>query len=298
MSDFERNFADYQLGDDVYHLGRGLLPEMARVMEYDLGITPTEEALQGFVGHIGPARWLQDNIEVVRGRLGYYGQEKDSVMLAADWTEQSGVMEPVHRSFASPEITLPGEFDVAVITGGVGRWMLRRAAHLRDLFEVSGVRMGEAVVAAGTRQMKESEHALVADLAARQGHLPTESEFAHRLIVPRLQVAGIRARALDIGTHVGDEVMKEAAYAIQNRGTILSVANAPAAIQTAGQLRVALRDLKPDFDASGEQLFVSADAMPVARHGESPATHQNPYTALGQIARNALFVHRNNMVQG
>lgn len=290
MSVSERNFSNYQLSDNVYELAGGLLPDMAEALDFDLGEEPSEDAISRFVGHIGPAKELQENIGLVQQRL---GTEASAISLAAGWTERSGVLAPVHRSFANPEIAVPSEFDTAIITGGVARWMLRRAARIRDLAEVSGQNFGEVLVAAGTRQMKENEHASVARLAELSGQLPTEADFAEGVIVPRLQAAGLAARAVRIGTSVGDEAMKEVAHAIQNRDTVLVAANAPAAIQTAGQLRVAAKDNRADFDTTGEQLFVTGDGFPLARHGESAATHQNPYTALGQIARNALFLQRN-----
>jgi hypothetical protein len=289
MSASERDFSNYQLGDNPYELAAGLLPDMARALDYDLGVVPSEDALSNFIGHIGPAKELQQNIGLVQERL---ASDDDALTLAANWTERSGIVSPIHRSFKSTEVAVPSEFDTAVITGGVARWMLRRAAQLRDLSDVSELRFGEVLVGAGIREMKESEHSTVARLAELNGRLPTEADFAEEVIVPHLQAAGLRARAVRFDTRVGDEVVKDLANTIQNRATVLVAANAPAALQTAGQLRVAMRDIRPDFDTQGEQLFVSSDAIPVARHGESAATHQNPYTALGQIARNALFLYR------
>jgi hypothetical protein len=74
--------------------------------------------------------------------------------------------------------------------------------------------------------------------------------------------------------------------------SVLAVGNAPAAIQVAGQFREAARDLDPEFDKNGLQLFMAGDSIPVARSGEGPKTHQNPLSALGQIARNALILHK------
>lgn len=290
MNASERNFSNYQLGDNVYELAGGLLPEIADTMSYDLGGQPTAEALQGFVGHIGPAKWLQDNIGVVRQRLGADG---DALSIAADWTERSGIMQPLYRNFTTPEMRTPLEIDTAVIGSGVARWMLRRVNQLRTLHEVAELKTGEVLVAGGSREMKESEHPFVANLATAIGKLPTEAQFSSLVMVPRLLQEGFNAKAVAPNTQVGDAVMEAVAYEMSRDGTVLVVGNAPAGIQSAGQFRLAAQKVESDFDVDGGQLFMAADSLPIARHGEGPATHQNPYTALGQIARNALFLHRN-----
>lgn len=290
MSVQERDFATYHLDDNVHELAGGLLPEMAQTLGYELGESPDEASLRGFIGHIGPAMWLQDNIELVQEKL---GTTESAKAVAADWVEHSGITEPLYRSFASPEVTVPTEFDAAFMTGGVARWMLRRAAHLRNLTEVSEVSVSDVVVAAGTREMKESEHSEVRELAKVFGRLPTEAEFAQTRIVPMLRSSGISARAVAVESGVGDEVMQSVVEEMDDKGSILAIGNAPAGIQVAGQFRVAARKENAGFDADGSRLFVASDAMPVSRYAESAATHQNPYTALGQVARSALILHLN-----
>ena len=87
--------------------------------------------------------------------------------------------------------------------------------------------------------------------------------------------------------------MAQFAREISDKESVLAISNAPAAIQTAGQFRIAARVIDAGFDKAGDQLFVLADGIDVARGGEGPATHQNPFTALGQVARSALFLYRN-----
>jgi len=68
--------------------------EMAYAMGYDLGGTPTTEALQGFIAYIGPAKVLQENIELVQERL---ATEADAVNVAADWAKRSGCLKPCNE---------------------------------------------------------------------------------------------------------------------------------------------------------------------------------------------------------
>lgn len=288
MSAEVRNFRNYQLGDNVHQLAEGLLPEMAETMGYELTDQPDVDNLRGLIGHIGPAKWLQDNIALVRERL---GTAEDAQVVAAGWTERSGVMIPMTRSFVSPEIAVPDEVDSAVITGGVARWMLRRADRLERV-TARGMRVGRVVIAAGSRQMRPSEHARVADYAILNGAEPTEADFARTYMVPALAEAGHETELVAVDSSDGDDVMRAAAEATRG-GTVLAVGNAPAAIQVAGQYRLAAREASAGFDTSGDQLFMTADTLPVARGSEGPATHQNPFTALGQIARSALFLRMN-----
>lgn len=289
MSVTERNFATYELGDDPRLLADGLLLEIGHATGYAWTASPTEEDLAGLVGHIGPEKWLQANIGLVQEHL---RSSDDAVTVAADWTDRSGILTPMHRSFAYAEIAVPEEFDTATFNSAVARWMLRRANHLKELTG-QGIRVGGAVIVAGSREMKATESPFVEDYAHLHGKLPTEAQFANYALKGYLEDAGIDTEIIAVDSEKGDELVRVSAEAIGDSGTVLAVANAPAAIQVAGQYRLAARELYPGFDARGEQLFMSSDKIDVARHGEPPATHQNPFTALGQIARSGLFLGRN-----
>lgn len=292
MSAAERDFSNYRLGDNVYELADGLLPEMAGALGYEHSERPDEENLRGFIGHIGPAKWLQDNIGLARERL---DTGDDAVTLAADWTDRSGVLTPLSRSFVSPEVELPSDIDVAFITGGVARWMLRRGSKLVSEIN-SGRQIGKVFLPVGGRPMRESEHDLVAQMAAESGSVPTERDFARAHLLPMLGAVGTQVEILDIESQKGGEIMDEFVRGSSvTSGTVLAVGNAPSAIQSASEFRLAAREATSNFDAEGSQLFVLADSISVARQGEGPATHQNPFTALGQIARNAMYLHRNQV---
>ncbi len=284
-----RNFENYDLSSDVYELADDLLPAMAKAFDVELGNSANEESMQNLIGEIGPAKFLQDNIGIVQDRLGRSGT---AIEIAADWVERSGVLVPTRRSFASSEIVFPTQFDAAMISGGVARWMLRRANKLKAEVN-SGTQIGTVYLSAGTRQMRETEHGLVGEYAKQQGSLPTEREFAATYIASALRESGLRAKLFEQDTSEGDDLMSQFAREVSGAESFLVVSNAPAAIQTAGQFRVAARAVNDGFDRDGDQLYMVADGIGVARAGEGPATHQNPFTALGQIARNALFLHRN-----
>jgi hypothetical protein len=284
------DFSNYELGVNVYELADGVLPEIAHALEFETSREPSTEELQALIGHIGPAKTLQDNIARVQERL---GTDQNAVALAADWVERSGVLQPLIRSIARPDVVVPRLFDEAFIGGGVARWMLRRVAQAEDV-TVQGLRIGQVTLPLGQRQMGEAEHDLVKEYAVRNGTLPTEVEFGRSYILPRLRNAGLNVRLLDFDSQNGDEIMRMYAESGDlNDGLVLALANAPSAIQTAGQCRIAAREVDGDFDHSGRQLFVASDTIDVARQGEPAATHQNPFSALGQIARNALFLHKN-----
>jgi hypothetical protein len=292
-----QTYATYDLTEmpenGVYGLSGGLLPEMARALGYKLGDQPTEDALRGFIGHVGPAKFLQDNIALVQALL---GTTRDATAIAADWADRSKSLTTHHRSFVNPELQTPDEVNSAIITGGVARWMLRRANRLVEHL-AAGNRVEEIILAAGSRTMKASEHPLVAAYIAGNGEGPKESDFMKDVIAPQLRFAvkkyDVAVRVVAVDSESGSEVMDRAAFVAdlgrRNR-TAVVISNAPAGVQNAAQLREAGRGINPAFDRNGDQLFVLTDSIEVARHGEGPATHQNPFTALGQIARNALHI--------
>ncbi len=297
------DFGNYRLEDiarnperGVYDLADGLLPEMAHAMGYELSEVPTTETLQGFIGHIGPAKTLQDNFSLVQERL---ATQADATTIAADWVDRSGSLLTLGRSFrgrlvASAQPLLPRRLDSAVFNTAVGRWQERRARKLIDLAE-QGKKVGRVIILAGNRTMGENEHPEVAKMANADGELPTEARFAAAYIADMLKANDVApVHVVPVESSVGDEIFKQG---ISLRGhllndAVLAVGNAPATIQVAGQFRKAARSIKPGFDDAGLQLFMAGDTIEVARHGESPATHQNPFTALGQIARNALVLHQ------
>lgn len=290
MSAYEKTFQTYQLGDNPAELAEGVVRDMAAGIGYAMPDEPTEQTYRELIGYVGPNKELQQNIGTVQDRLG-----EDAVSRAADWVDRSGMLLPVDRSFAHPELRLPSDIETAVVTGGVARWFLRSANQLQDATSRDGLRVGRALIAAGNRTMKETEHAWVAEYASKEGALPTEADFARTYVVPSLAHAGFETELIAVNSGKGSDVARAAAeYPGALDGSVLVASNAGAAIQNAAQFRAAARavELRPNFDITGDQLYMTSDTIEQARHGESAAIGQNPITALGMVARSALALHQ------
>ena len=297
MSDFET----YDLLDlarnpnELYSLAGGLLPEMAETLRFDLSNSPNIANLREFIGYISPEKTLQDNIALTTERLSR--TNADPVKMAADWIDRSGSLNELYRGFVTQDakITEKG-FDAAVFNTAVARWQERRAKMLIELKE-EGIKFGRAIIFAGNRNMGPTEHSEVEAMMSKNGVAPTESEFASSYIRDMLVANDIDTQVVAVDSNNGDEVIKEGI--LQNPyiydGGVLVVGNAPSTVQAAAQFRKAARTIElpyaHEFDIDGNQLMMAGDTIPVARHGESPETHQNPFSSLGQIARNAMFLY-------
>ena len=294
------DFSNYDLADlhfssrGVYDLADGLVPEMAQAMDYELTERPTIPNLEGFAGHFAPKKTLQDNIAATQELLG-----PDAITIATEWMDRSGALKAVSRSFGTEDIAVPKKVDYAMLSGGVARWMLRRAEVLRAWAEAGNELKKFVVMPLGNRLMGLAEHELVAEYENREGHRPVEFEFAEAYVEPLLREAGLRPELLKLHLTRGDQLLGIAFNDERNpnlvKGTVLVATNAPTSTFTAGQIRQAAIDANPGFDRFGDQLFVVGDSFPLARTPEelsSTATHQHPISALGSLARNALELHR------
>jgi len=268
-------FINFEIGNDsVLEIGGGVVPEMAQAFGYELPDTPDVDNLGGLIAAVGPAKELQENIGLVQEKL---GTDNDAVGIATDWVERTGLLLPVSRSYMDAETDAElRNYDVAVITGGVRNWMMRRAERL--LPDLGGV--SRVALVAGNRPMKTAEGPDV-----EEGM--TEAEYMGSVISNVLAGSGVDVELVPVESQVGDEIMDVAAERIDATENVLVSSNAGAWVQNAGQLRRALRSMHDGFDETGNQLFVVSDYFPVGTGKESTSTHQNPFTALGQIARNA-----------
>lgn len=314
----ERNFANYQRGDNPAELAGGVLREIAAVTGSPLDERPTEQQIGDLIGDVGKKRELQENIGQVSQKL-----DKDATVIMADWVDRSGVLLPVERAFSDPDVPMPKKLGFVVVQSDVVvNWFLRRKDQAQRL---DPEEVDEFLLVVGTRKAKPAEHPFIktivrdnrqaAGLVAeeeepvpendeekerqkkeREKYYPPAAEYIKKLqVVEGLQAAGFNARLLETGVSKGDEVLNElmAARPELLDGTVMAIGNAPSTIQAAGQLQDAARRVDPNFNSGGEQLFMRGDTIQVARRGEKPATHQNPETALGQIVRNAKYVALN-----
>jgi len=283
-------FENFAITDhSVYDVGlevegtTGVVEEMAAAFGHELTAEPDVDNLGGLIGAIGPAKELQENIGRVQDVL---GTDWSAVEIAQGWVQRSGLLTPVARDYLSAE-ALPEteELDIAVVMGGVRNWMQRRATRLSELaanhFVVGTVLVG------GTRQMKTAEGSDV-----EEGM--TESDYFTEVVRPRLLADGLDVDVVCPETDKGDEVAAAAAAYVRDFVSnvrvprIGLVSNAGAWVQNGGQL---LRAITQE-DLGGIRYWVASDGFPLGTGEEPTATHQNPFTALGQIARNAQELTR------
>lgn len=290
MAERDLTFANFNLFNNVYDIGDGVLHEMANVTGHELAPAPDVDNLGGLISAIGPAKELQANISHVQEIL---GTDQDAIEIARDWVTRTGLLTPVERFFPSnPYKAGDCELGIAVVTGGVRNWMARRAIRLAQLSGGADP-LETTFLVAGNRVMKPAEGADV-----REGM--TEADYMEAVIQPQLSNIGLDSEVIRVDSGVGDDVMRAAAVAVSGRydlhdpskGVFL-VSNAGAWVQNSGQFRRALRQITPNFDARSSQLAVASDSFKLGETGAEPtSTHQNPFTALGQIARNAQELAR------
>ncbi len=264
--------------------GSGVLTEIAQAFGHELSAIPEEANLGELISKVGPAKELQENIEQVQAIL---GTEQDAVGIARDWVERSGLLTPVERSFANGNETRRTGYEVAFITGGVRNWMQRRAQIASDHLPSWNV-----MLVAGNRPMKTTEGPDVVEGM-------TESDYMREVIQPSLDSHVVTTRLVAVGSGSGNEVVAAGASDFADRADLadprisaIVVSNAGAWVQNAGQFRRALRAIEPGFDAGGRQFSVISDGFELGTGAEPTSTHQNPFSALGQIARNTQELTR------
>jgi hypothetical protein len=267
-------FADYNIGinqiDEIRGIEDSLLDEISRVV----GLAEPEngwniDSLGELIGAIGKDKDLQNNIPEVEALMpGADGKE-----IAISFVEQSGLLEPVRRNFYNPQMEMPSEFDSGLVTGGVRNWMMRRANQLIKEITENQVNLSQVVLASGQRPMgtKEGPDVIEGD---------TESSYMERVIKPKFDELGVDVKIVAPETKDGNELAQEIANSLAGSESILLACNAGNWVQNGGQIA---RAVGPE---RANSIYVSGDEFPVAKNNEPPATHQNPLTALGVIARN------------
>jgi hypothetical protein len=269
----------YEIGADEDH-PTGVIPEMASVFGHELSATPDETNLGELIKSVGPAKELQNNIALVRDIL---GTDQDAVSIARSWSERSGLLTPVERSYFTAE-QLEGRVGLAVITGGVRNWMARRAQRLETLVHERGV--DSVLLVAGNREMKATEGPDVEEGMS-------EADYMENIVARKISGLGIANNLIRVDSGVGDQVMEAGVVQTfelvsDESARIAVVSNAGAWVQNVGQFRrAAINKAGRQFDERGDQIFAVSDGFPLGTGEEPTATHQNPFTALGQIARNA-----------
>ncbi len=284
-----RTFNSFELGDNVYELAGGLLPEIADNFDIELGGEPNAEQIGSLVGVLGKNKVLRENEEV----------QAISLEQAAEYVERSGVQLSLDRSLWSPHGESTEDVDRFVVTGAVANWQDRTAKLLLEHM-AADPKPANAYLLAGNRLMdtaSELANANIQHFQARYDELPTEAAYVENYVAPLLHGAGfsIHMSKFDFGD--GDKIAQ--AFAAENPslfdGTRITAARvANAGIQLACQLRKAIRESHPEFDQQTDpQMFVMTDSFPIARTRDevaNPKEFQSPFTALRQVALTAKML--------
>jgi hypothetical protein len=287
MSAIERDFSNFHLGDNVYELAGGVIPEIAAKLGVELGDEPSSEALGELVGKIGKNKVLRENEDV----------EAIDRETAADFVDRSGVQKALSRSLWTPEPFRLADMDAIVMTGGMANWQDRMVTRLSTfytkppIFYVTGQRIMGSPTEVTNKNVIELQ---------KDDQYPTESEYAAKVIVPKLIALGNKETTLlSYPTENGDELAArlfedQPDLAGQN---LLFARVANAGIQLAVQMRKAARQVNPDFDSFSNipQAFVLTDDFrQVARTAEEDKDSQHfqkAHTALRQVAVTAKMLH-------
>lgn len=292
MGTSERNFANFQLGDNPLELAGGLLPEVAERYEFTLGSEPNADALGQLVGYLGKSAVLRENPS----------PKSVGIKQVADWVERSGIMQPLDRLLLNPD--MPAQRgSLLVMTGGVANWMDRSEELLKPSNRLlkDGNYTG-VIIAAGTRIMNsvtEVNNPRVKAFAEETGHLPDEAEYAKRFILPSLRQLYTLNSLQSCDTKNGDEL---ANLFVANNQDLLEqgrpltfVRVASAGVQLALQMRRAIQKVSPGYDSpDAPKIGILTDTISIAQTRVSiakPTRFQSPFTALRQVALTAKLLH-------
>jgi hypothetical protein len=299
----QRNFQNYELGDNVYELAGGLIPEIADRLDFGLSDTPDSGEMFKLVGVLGKNKVLRNNQEVTAIDL----------ETAADLLERSGVQDPLDRSLWTPGLKLTdldrdgrNEVGFTVLTGAVANWQDRAAQLVAEGIEDGS--LPETVhVVTGTRVMdtkSDQSNPNVQAFHEEEDRYPTESEYSREFVLPTLALPGATVSLTFYDTDKGERVASN--FVTDHKRLFLPVNGtrraitfarvANAGVQLATQFRGAVIErVNPDFDNEEvPEVFVRTDDFPIARTEEQkgdPANYQSPYTGLRQAVLTAKLLH-------
>lgn len=294
--------ANFKVGtDSVYDIGRtasglGVVEEVQQAFGYegyDLG---------SLIGQVVPHKTLQDNIAFavealsnpsVQTALGYDGQSPAAI--AHEWGVRSGLQTQVFRPLMEPKDATEGlEFAVAIEAEGVVNWMNRMA----------DVTIAAAQATPIERMLLVSSGRLIGGAESPSVEVGTPvNKFMMSQLGPRLGATGLFKIVELVGTSKtdGNSVMARAAAHLATTeeidlrsARVLAPAVAGNWAQKGVQIRQALQAVEPDFDTdvAARQLWVASDTFPLGVTGEEPkTTHQNPFSAIGNILRSAKLLN-------
>lgn len=307
MSARERNFATYELGDNVLQLGDQVIPEMAEFAAVTLDDSGLVDSLGKLVAAYGTSKVLRENEPP--GDLG--------MTEAADWVKRSGILLPLRRPFITTDGSESLDGDEAyvpnnvVVTGAVANWQDRTAQLLVRTFGSASGSNARVHIVSGNRLMTsgtELTNPNVKEYLEQHGQEPNEAEYAAQYILPVLEEAGMQTTISAYNESDGATIAQKfiegpigscIIYPNADRsrevyGDFAVARVATAGVQLASQFRTAARCEQPSFDRKGAlSIYMLTDSLEVAETAEAlaqPIEYQSPFTALRQLALTAKLL--------
>ncbi len=290
-----RDFSNYELADfDPLSIAGGVLPEIANAAGVQLDPNDMISSLGALVGAIGPSKFLQENIELVRETIGADG---DEYSIAAEWLGRSGVMKQLDRSLWTPDISTPDDVPAIILSGAVANWqdrtynlLVKRVAEGKPAGRVY-IPVGDATMDSPTEVNNANVQALT---EARRGVAPTQTDYANEVGQPLLEAAGYRVEVIPYPGLNGDQIAEQ--FVAERPGffewgdsriAFARVANAGVMLATQFRQAAHAKGMNFDKDPDNPQLFVITDEFPIAQdavEAKKSKEFQNPLTALRMVA--------------
>jgi hypothetical protein len=287
----ERNFNNFEFGDDVYELAGGLVPELAERAGLDPYAGNRSDVMGELVGVLGKNKVLRDNEPI----------DFLTISEMASYVTRSAVLQPLNRSLWLPDKQVP-EGTPRVITGGVANWQDRVAKFLVNKAKsltsdvTVYIPVGNRVMNGPTEVINKNVQQFVEQYKTE----PTEGNYAVEFVVPKLTEAGYTTWVYYNETTAGDEIATsfvEGSPELFMPGEKLSfVKVAGAGLQLALQFRNAAKEIHKRYDGIKykPQVFVETDAIKVARTSDQvkrALDYQAPQPGLRQAALTAKLLH-------
>lgn len=293
----DRDFSNFELGDNVYELADGLIPEIAVHLGIRLGDEPNSDDMFKLVGKLGKNKVLRDNEEVTAINLA----------TAANLLARSGVQEPLDRSLWTSDLqpvdSESGYSGMTIITGAVANWQDRTAKLVADGIK-NGTLPRRTQIVAGNRVMdskSDRTNPNIEEFYNAKGRYPTETEYAGTFVLPHITEADGIISLTSYDTKDGDRIasnfVRDTKISYQDGAPIIFARVANAGIQLATQFRGSIREYAdPEFDSDPKnpEVFIRTDSFSVARTPEQvqdPVHYQSPYTGLRQAVLTAKMLH-------
>lgn len=244
----ERNFNTFYVGDNPWELANGLLRNVAN----RLGVQVTDE-------------WDPTAADTLREALESRDLEWGSELVRMLWA--SGLHKPFERSFREGRTNRILRTALRVIVG-TEAWQQDRVNDLL-MARLADNEHTAVVVATGAQQLgsnRDLRNTHVRDLTARLDRYPTASEYAEAFVVPSLQSRYITDHHVVDAAQCSDVIQALAEQEPRLGSCNLAVveASAIAGLQTAVELRTALRTQYPRFDCTDReppQLYMITDGL-------------------------------------